>query len=649
MKVLNRFFLILLSVFISLLAVAQERLYDLGSNARLSGVEDGRKFKLSTAASVGDTLDLPFFDDFSEPFSRLRVAEDVYPDQQKWTDKRAYINNHMAINPISQGVATLDGLDHRGQAYGFVFPSESSEPSDSLTSRPIRLAGSTDVYLSFFFQPQGLGNAPEAKDSLVLEFKDTVDTWRTVWKTSGFILTDFNFEQQVIPVEGAQYLYDGFQFRFRNYASRAGFLDHWHLDYIELDEGRSLTDTLIHDLAFLGQTSFTEEEGNQAATVSLLKDYTSMPWTHFKTDPDAFMGDTNYVMIKNNYDSVVTANYSYKIYDFQDTELFQNLESSPVVFADIICGNEFNACNKDTLDNLRFSLEGFVYPTSAEITSDSSFFKVKNILRGTNDNVHYNDSSVYKQEFYNYYAYDDGTAEAALGLGELDFEGMMALRYDIKMADSLQAIQIYLNPVRENLANEKVNLVVWSGNSEPEVELWRSESLNLRYTYGFNNFYHYFLDQPLKIEGGASIFIGWIQQPALDKHFSIGFDKRTDVSNRLFYNLGAGWEQTFTPGALMMRPVFGKAYNWVGVTEKVAEQIQVYPNPTTGQVFMKEAFAGQFKDAQISIFDLTGRVVHAEKGYSQMLNIQHLQAGTYILQVQTALNSRYTQRIMLLR
>jgi len=63
----------------------------------------------SKVASSSDTLELPFFDDFSASY--------MYPDSSKWSDKYAYINNSCAKNPISIGVATLDALDQYGRIY----------------------------------------------------------------------------------------------------------------------------------------------------------------------------------------------------------------------------------------------------------------------------------------------------------------------------------------------------------------------------------------------------------------------------------------------------------------------------------------------------------------------------------------------------
>jgi hypothetical protein len=76
-------------------------------------------------------------------------------------------------------VATLDALDKSGNLHQNVNPFQFG--SDTMTSWPIRLDSvfspfprpitiADSLYFSFHYQPQGNGNAPEERDSLVVEF-----------------------------------------------------------------------------------------------------------------------------------------------------------------------------------------------------------------------------------------------------------------------------------------------------------------------------------------------------------------------------------------------------------------------------------------------------------------------------------------------
>lgn len=627
----------------------QEMLMDLTGNRALKDYDAYLRSEQTNARALGDTLDLPFFDDFSEPFSRLRTNADLWPNPDRWIGNTVYINNHMAVNPISQGVATFDGLDERGRAYGF----GTSLPtlSDSLTSKPLNLATAADtVYLSFYYQAQGLGNAPEAEDLLVLEFKDTADAWTQVWDAQGYTLENYKFKRAMLPILDQEYLYNGFQFRFKNYASRAGSVDHWHIDYVELDGGRTAADTVRKDVSQLCQTSFLPElDLNRTATFSLLKEFSSMPWEHYKMDSVGFIGDTAFIALRNNDTTDIPTTFSLQMLDYTGALKYDVFTRTATVFANRICDNVITgSCNIGTSSNLLNNFDTLItsFPTDDEWKPDSTFYELRFTLEVADDHPE-NNVRVEKQEFYNYYAYDDGTAEAAYGLGELENIGMVAVKYNIKKEDTLQAIQIYLNPVQFDLSNQPVLLAVWVGSEQPGQLIWTSpESINLQYTDQFNYFYHYPLDTTLIVN--ENIWIGWIQQPATNLKFSVGFDKRTDVSSKVYYNLGTNWSQSSIPGAIMIRPSFGKPYDdWVGVKE-TSEQLYVkaYPNPTSGTLFLEESKSGQFSNAQISMFDLSGRVVFSQKGYARQLELGHLKTGTYILRVDAA-DGVFAQRIII--
>ncbi|MBC7426671.1 MAG: hypothetical protein H7321_09065, partial [Bacteroidia bacterium] len=199
---------------------------------------------------IRDTLKLPFFDEF--------VKAGPFPDPKKWTDNQAYVNATFALSPPSYGVATLDNLNSKGNPYN-TLSGKTSSRSDSLTSQPInlktRLAGMTtvkytpadSVYLSFFYQSQGLGDLLDNSDTLILEFKDTFKKWSRVWAVTGTKTKPF--KQILQGIIDGKYLGPDFQFRFVNYTKNTGNLNQWHLDYIRINRARNRHDTLVEDLA----------------------------------------------------------------------------------------------------------------------------------------------------------------------------------------------------------------------------------------------------------------------------------------------------------------------------------------------------------------------------------------------------------------
>ena len=125
---------------------------------------------------VAEARFLPFFDDFSQSI--------LYPDSTKWTDNNVLVNDGFPLCPPNRNGATFDVLDANGKVYEYAI--SNAFVAEYLTSARIRLDSimepepraltpADSVYLSFYYQPQGNGNAPEGQDSLVLQFGITTE------------------------------------------------------------------------------------------------------------------------------------------------------------------------------------------------------------------------------------------------------------------------------------------------------------------------------------------------------------------------------------------------------------------------------------------------------------------------------------------
>ena len=103
-------------------------------------------------------------DDFSH--------SDMYPDSTKWTDNNVLVNDGFPLCPPNRNGATFDVLDANGKVYSYAI--SNAFVAEYLTSARIRLDSimepepraltpADSIYLSFYYQPQGNGNAPEAQ------------------------------------------------------------------------------------------------------------------------------------------------------------------------------------------------------------------------------------------------------------------------------------------------------------------------------------------------------------------------------------------------------------------------------------------------------------------------------------------------------
>ena len=562
--------------------------------------------------AVSSTLQLPFIDDFSYNQSE--------PDQQLWTNRGVWINNNFGINPYSVGVATFDAIDSDGLHY----EQASSSPyiADFLTSQPIDLskADKNSTYLSFYYQPQGNGNAPEAADSLVLQITSGDGVWTNLWAMAGTDIANFRtnvlhlqpnrpdtleFALVMLPISQPEYFTDKFQFRFFNYASLAGSFnpsaaincDHWNIDFVYLNDGRSADDTVFYDIALV----------EPAATI--LKNYTSIPWSHYESAINTENTRLS-IHIRNHWQRTVKAEVRIRIKDLaSDTYLkdsitmgtgnYNGFENTKRVFA------------YDDNPIVNNGGESATYLFECELYTDKD-----ELIAGNNRCFTY-------QHFGNYYAYDDGTAENAYGVDASSAQ--VAYLYTPYKADNLCGLSICFlpsNPVES--AADAFNICAWENNNGKPGRLLRyNEVVRPAFGEGQNQFMEFEFSEPLPVD--KSVFVGWQQTSKL--RLNVGWDVNRFSQSKIFYNVNGDWLPTSFTGSLMVRPIFGKMSTDIADSEFISG-VSVYPNPTTDILNI----AGIDGNCQVTIYTLTGQVVIRESGST--INVSELNSGIYLINIE---------------
>lgn len=598
------------------------------------------------AASVSDTLSLPFFDDFS--------SSRVYPRQDRWINRMAFINNSYGLGAPSIGVATLDAVDFDGKIYENA--SASAFEADELTSSPIDLNGLQDadsLYFSFFYQAQGLGDNPEYNDSLWLEFYSAESQeWYWMWGSKGKSLHDFEQVLIRIPdtaVDGSAFRLKGFQFRFKNMASLAGLTeqsfasnaDHWHLDYIYLDTGRTAADTVLIDLAFLSEPT------------RLLKDYTSMPYRHFSINASQ-LTDKYSLHFSNHRDNSMVVAFQLKVFNMLDG-------GSPI---DIVPGGSAsdNFQPGDTLYQNNLSSNPFLGSSNPV----KGLFKMQGIIKpgeAVADFSAENDTAEYFQIFDNYYAYDDGSAESGYGIsGDGSQNAMLAYRFkNFLPGDSLRGMQMYFNRTMGNANIDYFYLMVWAHDpltNGPGDLIFSQigalpvfgDSLHQFRTYRFLNS----LGEDTAILTPDTFYVGWKQTTAdllnvgFDRNNLRNFNSENDWLNpSIYYNISGGWQASAFQGALMIRPVFQFEGPLLGTNLPQLEfNLSLYPNPTDG--YLNVGLSPDYPSFIYEICDLQGRILikGSQENSSGMLDLTNLEPGIYIFIANIA-NQKITRKVII--
>ncbi|MFM7218007.1 MAG: T9SS type A sorting domain-containing protein [Bacteroidota bacterium] len=584
------------SIFFGTSVSAQEVLIPLSSNQTIKGKLLEAHGSPASARSLPVTL--PFIDDFSRG--------DVFPRADLWLDSNVFVNSNYPDNPPTLGVATFDGIDQFGNPYN---PSAgSSDKADYLTSQSIDLtsyANDTTVWFSFYYQPQGIGDAPESGDSLVLQFLDSSGTWINMWSKPG--QTDTVFQRTSLRVSGRIFLHDAFQFRFYNYATVNGNRDHWHVDYVQLKANSTANDP-IRDNAFF------------RPHLSLLDEFESMPYSHYKSLPSASAAIKTSIQ-----DSIRNIEYGQTSFQFYSTI---NDQSGNNLF-NVSGGTQ--SINSNSVVAYRTSLSGFSFPSNP---GNKAEFQLKNFisLTGIQSNLD-NDTIRYRQVFDNYYAYDDGSAE--VGYGVTGSSGVkFAYKFDVKKQDTLRGIDMYFNPSGVNVASSLIQLCLWdqvNPSQNYDNLVYRQINQRPRNIDSINGFARYLFDTLLVVQPGP-IHIGFIQNnPGL--LIGLGLDRNTDHHLDMFYHTDGNWDTSSVIGSWMMRPIFGDTlYDGViGIEEPVSGKLPftIYPQPADD---LLQIDSGDSNADNYEIYATDGRKV-AEGRLENSISTKELPSGVYLLRV----------------
>jgi hypothetical protein len=636
---MRHIYIILLFLLAGFSSFAQEILTGLQVNpvVRMKALEYSSDLKRAATADT-TPVRLPFFDDFS--------VNSVYPSPSRWIDRYAYVNDDFPLFPYDRGAATLDAISDSGFMYPDAVAGPSTFIADHLTSRYIRLdsvfspvphamSRADSLFLSFYYQPQGRGMAPEESDSLVLRFlvhlaydsitpTDTIhieERWKTVWISPGMSLDSFHIENHVyfkrvmIPISDSLLFYKKFfRFQFYNHVSLTSDAqpswqsntDEWNIDDVYLNTGRSMSDTIQPSLKFIERAP------------SFLAHYTSMPNNQYMNDPTDEMADSLFILAGNRDTVAHASTYSYSVTQVGGT--FARSYSEP----DTVTSWYHN----NSLFPIRPQVN-FLFPLQ---TGDSISFFTRHILKDNTPGSTLGDTIESYQNFYNYFAYDDGTPE--LGYGLKGTGAMLAYRFDLNQSpDTLRGVRFFFNRTLSEANQQLFYIAVWNDFSGKPGDTLFTDLVIVRYPDTLNKFVTYVFPKPVRVSG--TFYVGTIQ--TTDDNLNIGFDAYNDAHERMMYNTTGVWLTSSFTGSLMIRPLLGKPLPLgIPASPELPGALTVYPNPAGNVIHI--GIPGYTDDraeaANISlhILNMFGQEVFSGS-YSPEVNLPELPSGIYLMKL----------------
>lgn len=470
--------------------------------------------------------------------------------------------------------------------------------------------------------------------------------WNEVWSSYGCNVSDWvaenplqYFKQVMIPITDSQYFRDNFQFRFRNYASIdidswtganivgwSSNCDQWNIDYVRLNLNRRINDLYPNDVAYV------------SPSISTLKEYQAMPWKQYRPSDmiTEFHND-----LSNLSNSAKNTSYTFNIVKNQG----QTIYVSPL--------NNENAQPYSThgLHDAQHHVSPQLQMTYEYDGADSAEFTITHVFSmvGVNDECKNNDTSRFQQKFYNYYAYDDGTAEAGYCLLSTmaNPQASFALKFTLAEPDTLQAVRMWFNHTLNDENVAPFTLMVWAddgvcgdGSAGPGTVLYEMPAQLPGFSDDYLDFVPYYLDEPLPVSG--TFYVGFYQNH--DVQLNIGFDQNCSAEGKMFYRTATNWYPSFYKGAPMIRPVVGKSFDHSGVKPYAQSDIKMYPNPTSGLIHIEVGDNEQ--DMSYRILNVYGKCIGSGVLNSKALSLANYPVGIYFIQLSAHGKPVFTEKVI---
>ncbi|MBS1949809.1 MAG: T9SS type A sorting domain-containing protein [Bacteroidetes bacterium] len=626
--------------------------------------------KSARVQSASSPLMLPFWDDFSFNGSQPDAPGFSHPSDSLWLfGQSVWVNTGMGINAPSYKVATFDGLDSTGMPYNRNIPTAKGV-ADRLVSRPLRLDSVNpslrdSVFIFFYYQWKGRGEAPDPQDVFSLWFRGGSNSWTQVWSDTIKNHKDSVFIPVKIFITDTSYFHNDFQFRFQNFARLSGPFDTWQLDYVYVNNGQPKY------FPYLNYKDFPDRAFTTPITSPFVQ-YQSLPVKHLLASGKSALTRPSVWVNNLRADKTLTQNGAEprNLAAFLTTTTRVNkVVSSSTVQLDSVSSNRellfqvpvhFTFDSLLNLNSIDPKTDSLVYTFQANIHQGDNSVKKSVVVHGLPTTVGDYDTIVYKGidfrhndtvrtnfKLKNYYAYDDGVAEYAITLTQPG--AFAAYQFDMfyPQPDTLKAFDIYFPHVGDETYQVIKVLVYDTLVIDPSQLVGTNKrgvltSQSLVVTRSANDsLIRVTLDSAVLVN--KTFYIGWKQNSFAI--IGIGLDKDSDSGQKLFYNVTGIWQQNTTiHGNVMIRPVFGYSNALKLITGIVEKKSSAYPNPNRGTFYLPPAIQG------LQVMDVAGREVFfdREELYDKtQVTLTSASAGIYLMRYFDGVAWR-TEKIMVL-
>ena len=693
MKIIRQYIIILL-ILIHAGLTAQEI---------VTGLQFNEVLKNTTVAATSslrdgdEALQLPFFDDFKNDYAR--------PNPELWQDIEVFVNKDFPYFAPNAGAATFDALDSMGYVYNTAtwIPFE----ADKLTSRAIRLdsvfepvtkalSPADSLYLSFYYQPQGYGDAPESWDTLLLQFSyltgDTVFSHiDSVLVSANIYLEDENdtirpFDTIYAPPGCNEDLYiinfrtltwgDWFMMPCDSvFLPEVGWKTMWRAEGMTLEEfrnmyGKDFVQVMVpvKDSVFF-YNDFRFRFRNYASIANNV-----IPSWRSNTD----QWNVDFVYLNYNRD-ISDSTYRVLTFSGKAPSFLKTYQVMPyrqyradAPYNVMKANLEMYISNLDKVEhNTKYMYKvqqvsgNFGYTYNGGSCNLAPFYEVGfqncnsscgsahacppvmspfnfSYDRDTTSYIitHYISDSSQSNIIVDSVKYHQGfynyfaydDGTPELGYGLEPAGAFLAYQFTMSIPDTLFGIQMYFNHTKDNANGQFFNINIWSDNNGKPGDI--IAQIPNQQAMWEDGLYKFY---PYLLEEpvviSGTFYVGWQQFDG--GSLNIGFDSNNDNKDKIFYNVDGVWYTSNFAGSLLIRPMFTPevVLSTHDIPDTEKERVNLYPNPAHTWFTIGNEKIRSDHQSRLVIYNMYGAVVKEQTGLNKNIETGHLATGMYIVKI----------------
>lgn len=230
----------------------------------------------------------------------------------------------------------------------------------------------------------------------------------------------------------------------------------------------------------------------------------------------------------------------------------------------------------------------------------------------------------------NYYSYDDGTAENNYNIGGPKERLLIKFKLN-KIPDTITHVDLFNPQTRLMNQSGARNFRLIIADKDKNLIDASTTDILLEYPSGRDVFTRYALKKPVIVTTN-DFFIGYEQRTSIS--IFLGLDKNTPTSKVFRYPLPVGpWVEKQIDGVLMIRPVLRGKPTVVGVENALANNLEcnIYPNPAK----LLLSIDGEVNHVQI--LHITGQealnVKFSSVAEEKQIDLSELENGMYVVKL----------------